>query len=188
MTKTRPPRISHIGYRRDDCFADIANRAATALHMGKGERALLGFYAVCSSGFRPSLQAIANVTGQDRSQVYRNRNALIKHGIVAERSDALIVDWNRLKLYASLDPRLTSKRSICAPLVRANARMSLLEFKSSPMTDLIPRLSVMTDSEYADLRQRIMEDTDTKRHVSDVSKPSIPLFLSTAHLDSPPAA
>lgn len=157
MTNLKPPKVIHMRYHRGDSFAEIADLAATALHMGKGERALLSFYAACSGGFRPSLQAIANVTDQDRSQVWRNRAALVKHGIAAERGDSLVIDWSRLKIYASLDPRLTSKRSICAPLEPDYTRMSVAEFKCAPLPELLARLTLMTEIEYADLKCRLHE-------------------------------
>lgn len=167
----RPPKIKHVHYRHSDSFEKIASLAAAALHMGKGERALLSFYAACSSGFRPSLQAIANATGQNRSQVWRNRNALIEHGIAAEQNDVLVIDWNRLRMFASLDPKMTSKRCICAPLDLDPTRLSICEFECAPMPDLLARLSSMTDKEYADLRTRLRSASARRAHSASFARP-----------------
>jgi len=147
--------VTHIHYNPSDSFDAIVKDASTALHMGKGERALLSFYATCSSGFRPSLKAIASATGQNRSQVWRNRNALVNHGVAAECDGSIVIDWSRLKLFGSLDPKLTSKRSWCAPLNSFDERLSIFEFKSLPFSELISRLSAMTENEYGGFCRRL---------------------------------
>lgn len=157
MTTKMPPRVRHVGYKKCDDLAEIATEAAAALHMGKGERALLQYYAAQSSGFRPALQAIANATGLNRSQVWRNRAALEAHGLVSVEDDIVFVHWKRAKIYASLDPRLTSKRSYTAAAQKKERlrRVSLFEMKYAPLEALLPRLAALTKNEYADLCRRL---------------------------------
>lgn len=157
----RPPRLVHENFRRCDNMPAIAADAAAALHMGKGERALLLFYSRHSTGFQPALQAIANATGMNRSQVYRNRNALYAHGIADERDGCLYIDWARLRIYASLDPKLTSKRCVTAPYGSVGREAPLLtpnDFLLLDMTELTKRLAALTEAEYASLRQRMKEE------------------------------
>ena len=153
---TMPPKIIHIGYDRSDNLVAIASDAAAALHMGKGERNLLLFYAGCSSGFRPSLQAIANATGQNRSQVYRNRASLIKKRIVAESADRLKLDWRLIKIYASMDPRMTSKRSVLNFFDSLSSEtMTPVEFRSLPLPTLLPRLGALPPASYSGLMRQL---------------------------------
>ena len=150
-----PPKIIHRAYTKDDDFRKLASEAATALHMGKGERAVLLYYASCSPGFRPSLQHIANVTGMNRSQVYRNRAALERDGIAEVSDDRVLLDWSRIRIFASLDPRLTGKRHYRAPLRTEKERLSLFEFFYGGMSDLVRKLAALSDDDYAALKQRL---------------------------------
>ena len=76
-----PPSVKHIRYSRGDDLPSIASACANAIHLSKGESALLKYYACQSSGFRPSLQHIADQTGLSRSQVARCRNGLVSKGL-----------------------------------------------------------------------------------------------------------
>lgn len=158
---TLPPMIVHVGFQRTDNLCAIATDAAAALHMSKGERALFCYYAAQSSGFRPALQAVANATGQNRAQVWRNRAALIAHGVAMFQDDRFIIDWGRAKIFSSLDPRLTSKHCTIAPVGSIDLqpqRISLHELKYGPLETLIQRLAALTDIEFAALRRRMKGD------------------------------
>lgn len=153
-----PPMIVHIGYKKEDCLPEIARDCAKAIHMGKGEAALFSFYAAQSTAFKPALNHVAEKTGQSRSQVARNRAALIEHGLAAEERGRLYIDWNRAKLYASLNPALTSKRCRFAPMTLPWKRRPLvtaLDLQTEPLDLLCGRLASMTEPEYAALRSRV---------------------------------
>lgn len=77
--------------------------------MSKGEVALLKFYAQQTSGFKPSAQYIANTIGLSRMQVFRLRDKLIEHGIAAKDDKRLFINWDRIKLFSTLDPMMTGK-------------------------------------------------------------------------------
>lgn len=160
-----PPRIRHVGYERDDNLVAIATDAAAAIHMGKGERALLLFYAAQSSGFRPALKTIVSATGQSRSQVCRNRAELDAHGLISVSGDCLSIHWDRAKLYASLDPRLTSKRCFFAPAgPKQPRRISLFDLRYQPLEALLPRLAALSDDDFAALCRRLKRSKEHDLH------------------------
>ena len=158
-----PSRLIHLNYERSDNLLEIAQDAAAALHMGKGEHALLAYYAAQSSGFRPALMHIASITGLSRSQICKNKQALIVHGLAAEKDGCFYINWARAKIYASLDPSLTSKRSICAAfnMNRRIERMSLFEFNTLPTNRLIAKLARLPETEFAALCRRIRKSNET---------------------------
>ena len=164
---TVPPRVVHVGYQRNDNLRAIAADTAVALHMGKGEKALLMYYAAQSSGFRPALQAIANATGQNRSQIWRNRAALERDGLVLLRDGQLIIDWNHAKIFASLDPEMTSKHCVIAPALSPvpwkDQRVSALEMKYGDFETLIPKLANLSEEEYATLKNRFKRNKNNER-------------------------
>ena len=152
-----PPAIVHFNYERTDNMTEIARDCAKAIHMSKGEAALLAYYGSQSSQFKPALNHIATETNQSRSQVARNRAALIKHGLAAEYKGRLYIDWGRAKIYASLDPRLTSKHSTFAPMVLPwqRKRVTVRDYITMPLKKLCERLAALLPEEYDSLRQEI---------------------------------
>ena len=159
MKELRPPVLCHIRFSKHDDYQELADKAAKAIHMSKGERNLLKYYAAQSSGFSPSLKAAANATDQDRSQVWRNRQKMIDQGFALmvygpSGSERFLIDWSRLKLYASLDPQKTSKKSKYLPMVPPNEKpkhMSTFELRYAPMEEVIAKLSAMTPEQYEHL-------------------------------------
>lgn len=149
MTELRPPVLKHIRYSRHDDLLDLADRAAKAIHMSKGERKLLRYYALQSSGFTPSLKAAANATDQDRSQVWRNRQKMINQGFAlmvydSKGAEQLLIDWSRIKLYATLDPKKVKKGSKFSPMTPPGDRhvpVTLFELRYAPEEEIIGRLA-----------------------------------------------
>lgn len=159
-----PAPIKHIRYSRHDDMRQLADAAATAIHMPKGERNLLAYYATQSSGFTPSLRAIANATGQSRSSVDRNRQKLVDHGIALTvyngKHRTFFIDWSRVKLYGTLDPAMTrGSRLKFMPLVppasRTQAVLTPSDLRFLPMDELITRLASMSPKSCQELLSHI---------------------------------
>lgn len=102
-----PPKIQHLHTRSTDCRESLVSLCSSALHLCKGEEALLRFYAAMSDGFRPAVKFVMRKTGLSRCYVFKLRNQLIEHGLIAVTDDAVYIDWNRVRLFSTLDPELT---------------------------------------------------------------------------------
>ena len=162
----RPPRIHHTNYCREDNLAEIARDCAAALHMSKGEAALFEFYAKCSDGFEPAANMIAEATDQSRRQVLRNRAALVGHGVIAANEREILIDWQRAKTFASLDPKLT-RGAVIAPIrTERKPPMSVVEWHTLPMRVLIQRLNTMSEKEYDQLKQRLSKEVKQSEGVA----------------------
>ena len=111
-----PPKIVHINVRSMDDREELCALCGSSLHMSKGEVKLLKYYAAQSSGFTPSVKRICNETGLSRAQVYNTRNMLEKHGVALLDQDCVYIDWERIRIFASLDPKLTGRHFNVAPV------------------------------------------------------------------------
>lgn len=104
----KPCTIKHVNFKKNDNFATLANLAAKACHMDRGEMALLMYYAGQSSGFQPAIKTISEAIGVHPTTVHANRKRLMSKGIVIVVGKELMVDWNRIRILASLDPAMTT--------------------------------------------------------------------------------
>lgn len=118
----RPPEVKHLRGKRSDNRATLCLACSKALKLAKGETRVLCFYGRCSNGFRPSLQYIADESGVSRRHVERIRTSLVRHGLIAVDHEAVYVDWNRIRLFSTLDPKLTSKNAYYAPVEMGRQR------------------------------------------------------------------
>lgn len=154
-----PPKLVHYGSRSTDDREALVAACGKARHMSKGEIRLLAFYAQQSDFFQPSLRHIANTTGLNRSQVFRCREALIRDRVALEvyrdgKPQKLIIHWPNIRLFSTLDPKMTSKHDWAAPIEfnrskRAGSSLSLLDFKTLPIEDLVMRIAAMPPDDYA---------------------------------------
>lgn len=112
----RPLKIVHINVRSMDDREELCALCGSSLHMSKGEVKLLKYYAAQSSGFTPSVKRINEKTGLSRTQVYAVRNMLEKHGTVLVDQHCVYIDWERIRIFASLDPKLTGRHFNVAPV------------------------------------------------------------------------
>lgn len=158
----QPHMIQHRGFDRKDNFAAIATKAAKATHMGRGEMALLTFYAACGNGFRPAAEHIAESIGVTEAYVYILRQALLSKGVIDVTSDAVVVNWPRIKILASLDPKLTSKEAWIKPqtpavIDRVGKTMvihpTFWELYNLPLARLIDMFGSMSNAEYSTWRR-----------------------------------
>lgn len=111
-----PPKVTHLHCRAADERQALCQLCGAALHMSKGEIKLLRYYAEQQNGFKPALQHIANTLEMNRSQIFRNRRLLEQHGVILVQDDRVYIDWQRIRLFSTLDPALTSKRCYAAPV------------------------------------------------------------------------
>ena len=111
-----PPKITHINAHATDKRGELCSLCSSSLHMSKGESALLRYYAAQSNGFKPALQHIANEIGITRFHVQRARAMLQKHGVICIADERVYIDWERIRLFSTLDPTMTSKHCTIAPV------------------------------------------------------------------------
>lgn len=114
---TKPLKIEHLSSKATDSRESLVSLCASALHMSKGEERLLQFYARQQNGFTPAAKKIMDETGLSKPRVYADRNQLVTHGVAKIMDDVLYIDWERIRLFSTLDPRMTSKHCRIAPVV-----------------------------------------------------------------------
>lgn len=140
-----PPKVIHTKYQKTDNLAEIAADCAKALHLSKGEADLLRYYSTTSSGFRPALKTVANAIGKTTVQVWRCRDKLADIGIVTKDGD-IVIDWQKAKTFASLDPKLTKKN--CVRAKRSAVPLNKDLIAALPESMAVQILSEMTESEF----------------------------------------
>ena len=158
----RPVAIVHYNYKRGDNFTQLVDRCSFAMHLAPAEHRLLRFYASCSSGFRPAGAVIAKALEVTEAYVYVARNALIKHGLAYMDGDSLHIDWERVKLFASLDPAKTSKRAFITPLnphvtnrLEEIIKLDPTWILEKSIDNVIADFAAMTEDEYKHVRRAI---------------------------------
>lgn len=157
-----PPAINHVRYDKKDNLPQIAIDAAAAIKMSKGEGRLLAYYAAQSSGFRPAVSTIMKYTGLSRSQIFRNRQKLIDHGLAlmimkGETNTQFAIDWSRAKTYATLNRQMVSKTSRFAQMTPAKAQcgLSIFYLKYGDLKEIVQQLNKMSETEYNALVRKV---------------------------------
>lgn len=151
----RPLRIVHLNKNNEDSPA-LSAQAGEVLHMAHGEKTLLRFYLEQSTGFAPSVCRIEKTTGMKKRNILYARQLLQEDGLILETDKYLYVDWNRVRLFASLDPTITpkqrAKRQIAPVRVRTERTFSketiVNTAYSMKIGDLSDWLSRLTEDEY----------------------------------------
>jgi hypothetical protein len=147
ITLLTPPRVVHRGGKLSDNRAALCKQCGAALHMSKGESALLQYYATCQNGYTPSLQSIANVLKIDRRTVQRCRTMLVEHGCIELTKQFVFIDWFRIRTFATLDPSMTCKHAIIAPASPRN-RTADKYLGAVPLDEAVATFAYMKDEEY----------------------------------------
>lgn len=146
---------------------------AKTMHLTKGEAEVLS--ALCSQqdGFAPSAKFLMNKTGLSHGGAYKVRTALNRMGVIGETDTHIIVDWRRIRLLSTLDPKLTSRSAYVVPAVLSAQQ----DGYSSDWTTKVPEgygssadflvhapentltrfFQPLSESEYADVRQYIKD-------------------------------
>lgn len=157
-----PQKIIHVKFNKGDDFAKLVLKAAKAMHMGRGEASLLTYYAACSSGFTPSAKHVSEAIGMGITYVYPLRNALESKGILTITEDAIYVNWDRIRTFAALNPKKTTKSMFIKPQTpRVVDRISgaidlnpkFLNAWTMKLPELIIYFGNMTNAEYASWRR-----------------------------------
>ena len=60
----------------------------------------------CKEGFRPALKYVEDRTGIKANKISEIRKELIEHGIIALTKEMLLIDWERVQIFASLEKPL----------------------------------------------------------------------------------
>ena len=124
--------------------------------MAHGEQALLRFYLEQSTGFAPSVSRIEKTTGLKKCYLLRARKLLEEDGLILLTERFLYIDWNRIRLFASLNPAVIpkqrAKRQITPVRVRTERTFSKETVVNTAylmkIGDLSDWLSRLTEDEY----------------------------------------
>ena len=137
----------------------------SSLHMSKGEIKLLCYYAARSNGFKPSAKLISKETGLSRARVFAGRQMLEEHGVISVDNERVYIDWQRIRIFASLDPKMTSKHCRIAPIAKKRdytiyypPKSFMIKLNSCSTEDACKMLSALTEDEYRRVRCRIMQE------------------------------
>jgi hypothetical protein len=63
------------------------------------------YYASQAQGFRPSLKVINDATDVGEKNISTVRLLLVRYGLIGYDGDHVIIDWFRLRAFASMDPK-----------------------------------------------------------------------------------
>lgn len=165
MCMKHPVAIHHVNRIKHERYNSLVDKYAAALHVSHGEHRLLKFYAACASGYTPAEAVIMKATDLSAASIRRLRTALINHGVAYMVDNTFTIDWERIRLFASMDPRKTlGKRCFIAP-INPVAHKRLMELStvdynfivSQPLDKIIQILSCMTEADYASFRRRVRD-------------------------------
>lgn len=116
-TYIQPLVIKHINTKSTDDRNFLIDECKKTLHMSKSEYLLIKYYSEQTNGFRPSATHIANQLSISRRTVFYSRDMLEKHGIIGIEDGHLYIDWNRIRLFSTLDPTMTDNNPTIAPVI-----------------------------------------------------------------------
>jgi len=157
-----PPKVTHINSRAADNRGELCSLCGSSLHMSKGEVKLLRYYAEQANGFKPALQHIANTLGITRRHVERARKMLELHGVIRVDDERVYIDWERIRLFSTLDPACTSKHCFIAPVklqkcphkVYIPDKSLLLKLRTCSQEDACKTFSGMTEEQFRAVQHR----------------------------------
>lgn len=89
----------------------IVDRALDNLRVSAAARRLMKYYASQATGFRPSLKTISEVAHINSQNISRTRQNLVDSGFIGYDGDTIVIDWVRLRGFASLQSELMGKKS-----------------------------------------------------------------------------
>ena len=157
-----PPKVTHINSRAADNREELCSLCGSSLHMSKSEVKLLRYYAEQANGFKPALQHIANTIGISRFHVQRARKMLESHGVIKTDDDRVYIDWERIRLFSTLDPQMTNKHCYVAPVqtkkcaykVYIPDKSLLLKLRTCSQEDACKTFSGMTEEQFRSVQWR----------------------------------
>lgn len=148
-TYIQPLSIKHINTKSTDDRKTLIDECKKTLHMSKSEHLLLEYYSEQSNGFRPSATHIANQLSISRRTVFYSRDMLEKHGIIGIEDDYLYIDWERIRLFSTLDPSLTGNNPTVKPVISKEKFIVDYDFlKYGPEQDVINWFASITEEQF----------------------------------------
>lgn len=114
-------KIQHRRVLATDNRPFLISMVAKTMHLTKGEADLLLKLSEQQDGFSPSAKFLMDKTSLSRRGVFKARNYLAEKGIIGENDRAIIIDWSRIRLLATLDPHKTSRKAWAAPVASSSA-------------------------------------------------------------------
>jgi len=159
-----PAAVRHRYVLLSDERSPLCSLCGQALHMSKGEIALLQYYAACSDGFRPAVATVCKETGLSRRQAFYARNMLVKHGIIDYSEKSIIIDWERIRLFSTLDPQMTGKHCTIEPVEGKKLHYNVLcsrtliqRIETCPLEQALMIFSSLTDRQYEGVRKYLQK-------------------------------
>ena len=104
--------IKHSGKKcTPEEMEEMIGACADNMHLTSGGKRLLLFYATCKGGFHPAKKLVQKETGINPAHLYKYKKELEDLGIIYSSAEqrTIIVDWQRIRLYTTLDPNMTDK-------------------------------------------------------------------------------
>lgn len=107
-----PAAIVHEGKPSRIYAMDTVHMAARNLYLTWEVERVMLYYSQCANGFRPSRELIAKEAHVPFAHVLSDRKVLMEMGFISYNPTAntVKVNWDRIKLYATLDKRLTKAK------------------------------------------------------------------------------
>lgn len=186
-----PPVVLHRNTKETDNREELVTLCGKAMHLSKGAINLLYFYSSQTSGFRPSLQLIQQDTCMSKMGVWKARTMLCENGICSLQDNKLVIDWERIRLFGTLDPKKTSKHAYVAPVTFRSGAVATLEemykqsnFSEVSLDDLASLFSMLTDEEWKTLSRYIHSHSNYQTSFSMFSDEADTFKLDIEH-DAP---
>lgn len=110
-------KIQHRRVLATDNQPFLISIVAKTMHLTKGEAEILSVLCAQQHGFSPSAKFLMAKTSMSHGGIYKARTALNRMGIIGESDTHIIIDWNRIRLLSTLDPKMTSRSAYVAPVV-----------------------------------------------------------------------
>lgn len=104
-------KIKHLHAKAKDDQPALVDMVAKAIHLTRAEQAVLKVLSAQANGFAPSLKLLEDRSSYSRQGVINARKALIAKGVVGETKSHLLIDWDRIRLFSTLDPLMTKSKA-----------------------------------------------------------------------------
>lgn len=122
------------------------------MHLKPNHSALLEFYCAQRAGFRPAEAYIASRIGVTPRWTRKLRQQLADLGVIGVDAEGVYIDWNRLRIYATLDPKQTSRKAFALPIpTRAARTHDAVKYLTCGIDKAVSILSSLSEDGYARL-------------------------------------
>lgn len=170
-------KIRHQKGRATDDRPLLIARTEKHMRLTKGEAEVLSVLCSQQDGFAPSAKFLMGKTSMSHGGMYKARTALNRMGVIGETDTHIIIDWHRIRLLSTLDPKMTSRSAYVAPVVPSSSHDrysrdwtakipegygSNIDFLvHAPECAIIEFFRTLSESEYADVCQIYREHFST---------------------------